>query len=407
MSSAVSAELLGPGTRPPSIEALTGLRFVAAAVVMIEHFPQLVPGLSSGAAEQGGAGVGLFFVLSGFVLTYNYADRMLAGTVDDRRFVHARLVRIVPLHVLALVLLTVVFVVIGNPVVTSPSLRTVGAWLANLLLVHAWVPALLLHSWNGPSWSISAELAFYLAFPLFVRRVLRGLGRTAVAVLLAACIAVSIVGFLAVSLVVARREVGNGNATGAPFLLSRLAYLPWLRIWEFFAGCALARLYATRRDGGLLGTAGRRHVALAVVAVLVVAIQVGPDCLATSCGPAAGSARALVVPTLYPVYVPLAVLVIAALAWGPTVVGGVLSRPTVLLLGEASYAFYLLQWSTRAVLDDAGVFGGAATWVAVVLTWMVSVAVHRRVEAPLRRRLMRPAEPRPASSPRPRTPRPS
>lgn len=41
--------------------------------------------------------------------------------------------------------------------------------LANLFLVHSWVPFThFFFSFNGPSWSIATELAFYLCFPLLV-----------------------------------------------------------------------------------------------------------------------------------------------------------------------------------------------------------------------------------------------
>ena len=63
-----------PHRRP--IDALTGLRFFAALIVAVSHFPQIIPidGLHVALERQGAAGVTIFFVLSGFVLTYNYAD---------------------------------------------------------------------------------------------------------------------------------------------------------------------------------------------------------------------------------------------------------------------------------------------------------------------------------------------
>ena len=64
------------------IAALTGLRFVAALLVVISHFPQIVPidRLHNTLVQQGAAGVTIFFVLSGFVLTYNYAGTFGASS---------------------------------------------------------------------------------------------------------------------------------------------------------------------------------------------------------------------------------------------------------------------------------------------------------------------------------------
>ncbi|POA46332.1 acyltransferase, partial [Pseudomonas sp. GW460-R15] len=36
-----------------------------------------------------------------------------------------------------------------------------------LLLVHAWLPKIVIAEWNGPSWSLSAEWFAYLTFPAF------------------------------------------------------------------------------------------------------------------------------------------------------------------------------------------------------------------------------------------------
>ena len=65
------------------IKALSGLRIVAAVWVVLFHFRPLLaeaaPGFRSALApvlDCGAQGVDLFFILSGFVLTWNYLDRM-------------------------------------------------------------------------------------------------------------------------------------------------------------------------------------------------------------------------------------------------------------------------------------------------------------------------------------------
>ena len=67
----------------PTIRALTGLRIVAALWVVLFHFRPLIwdasPRLKDDLApifNAGAQGVDLFFILSGFVLTWNYLDRM-------------------------------------------------------------------------------------------------------------------------------------------------------------------------------------------------------------------------------------------------------------------------------------------------------------------------------------------
>jgi len=89
------------------IGQLTGLRFVAAAWVLIHHVsfvpvdtyaPYLAP--LAPIAAAGPLGVDLFFVLSGFVLARAYLDRW-AGALRPRQltaFLGARIARIWPLY---------------------------------------------------------------------------------------------------------------------------------------------------------------------------------------------------------------------------------------------------------------------------------------------------------------------
>ena len=62
--------------RRPQLRALTGVRFFAAAHVVVYHYGRGIarfPGAIGRILDQGFAGVTLFFVLSGFILAYNHA----------------------------------------------------------------------------------------------------------------------------------------------------------------------------------------------------------------------------------------------------------------------------------------------------------------------------------------------
>src|SRR5262245_1529969 len=64
--------------RRPALPALTSVRFLAALHVVVYHFflvfPSRLPWLVAGVIGAGYTGVSFFFVLSGFVLAYNYLD---------------------------------------------------------------------------------------------------------------------------------------------------------------------------------------------------------------------------------------------------------------------------------------------------------------------------------------------
>lgn len=77
--------------------------FFAAIFVVLFHYSEGVipfgPQLSSGYL-----GVDLFFVLSGFILMYNYADKATTQPAFYRVFLNARIARIYPAFILAFVL---------------------------------------------------------------------------------------------------------------------------------------------------------------------------------------------------------------------------------------------------------------------------------------------------------------
>jgi len=108
--------------------------------------------------------VDLFFVLSGFIISYVYhADRRLSRG-EVKSFLLARLFRIYPLHVFALMFLTACSVAVAAAHHRHQELG--GDWLRQLLLLNAWIPSRV--EWNVPSWSISAEAFAYVLYPLIV-----------------------------------------------------------------------------------------------------------------------------------------------------------------------------------------------------------------------------------------------
>jgi peptidoglycan/LPS O-acetylase OafA/YrhL len=144
---------------------LTGIRFVAAAVVVADHF---APRPFFSGADAGPAAVTLFFLLSGFVLTYTARP----GRVRLREFYVARLARIYPAYLLGLVLAAALLPFgVYHPDQWCPA--PAPALVPDLALVQSWVPEYTT-CLDNPSWSLSCELFFYALFPLLlllVRRV--------------------------------------------------------------------------------------------------------------------------------------------------------------------------------------------------------------------------------------------
>lgn len=144
---------------------LESLRGVAAVLVVLYHTAYNFYDKKSVFVESSWLFVDFFFVLSGFVMTLAYADKIKQG-LSFSGYIIPRFFRLYPLH-LAMVLAWVPFIVFklylyrsgygGTDPLLTENLTTLFGSLFMLNSVG-------FQGWNGPSWSISAEWWTYIAF---------------------------------------------------------------------------------------------------------------------------------------------------------------------------------------------------------------------------------------------------
>jgi peptidoglycan/LPS O-acetylase OafA/YrhL len=286
-------------------------------------------------------------------------------------FFLARFARVYPLYLLVLL-----YVVVRQQALTGEA----GGWWEHVLAVQAWDGNVEdAYAFNGPGWSIGVEFFLYACFPLLVPLIawLRG---TRELLLAAAAVAVGMVG-LALWFVLSGK---SGLPPLDPASAHRWLYRsPLARLGDFVLGILAARLFV--QVGGLraIGSFGRWLAPVAAAAIVVL----------MSWPALVESAWSYDMAYAFP-----AVLLIFGLAVAP---GGWLARglslPAVVLLGEASYAFYLVHLPAIGLLGAGqwgdGVSGSVALFEAFNLGAIVMLAIglHLFVERPsrswLRRRL--------------------
>ncbi|WP_172826695.1 acyltransferase, partial [Mycobacterium sp. 1423905.2] len=167
--------------RSGEIKALTGLRIIAAVWVVLFHFRPMIADASPDFRDNlapvlncGAQGVDLFFILSGFVLTWNYLERMgrSFSTRATLHFLWLRLARVWPVYLVTLHLaaLWVIFTLhVGHIPSPEAGQLTAISYLRQIVLVQLWFePFFDGTSWDGPAWSISAEWLAYLLFGALV-----------------------------------------------------------------------------------------------------------------------------------------------------------------------------------------------------------------------------------------------
>jgi peptidoglycan/LPS O-acetylase OafA/YrhL len=368
---------------PPAADlpALTSLRFFAAGMIFVFHLREYAP--SDWSVAIGPAmyhGVSFFVVLSGFVLTHVYAGRNFSW----RRFYLARVARIAPLHLATLALL---LAAIPMPYAVGQKLGVGEAALAlalKVFMLDAWVPTrAVLQSWNNVSWSISAEMAFYAAFPLLLAAMTRRPAAT-----LAAVAALTLAVFAAGAALLPVTDPGRS----VPSLFHLGSCSPLARGFEFALGMATSlawrRWVEPARLPFMIWTA--IEAAALTSAALWLFLCVPP--LVT------GSSGALFVwlRACGSCFVFAALLL--ALAAGRGGVGRVLALRPLVALGEASFAFYMVHMIVmRALRFHFGSGPGIAA--ALALSLAGAFLLHYAVEIPMRRRILAGAVPPPLEDP--------
>ena len=270
---AIGQNVPAMGTRPRGIDSLTGIRGVAAVWVFLTHYQAVMAAyLNSPSIEEnsflynGFRGVDLFFVLSGFILMHVHGeDFRVYREVSFWRFYVLRFFRVYPLNTAVLLALLPIYFFLPDLVVWFRMEHSVpipwhnhdfseAGFVQSLFLAQTWTfvkPG----EWNGPAWSLSAEVFGYAIFPLLAHFLIWR--RSALTCLLNA--AGSLV-LLMVLLVLFEHTQDSPTGT---FGLVRM-------IFGFIAGMAMARCYQLLPDATWLG----RPVALASVIFIVAVLSV-------------------------------------------------------------------------------------------------------------------------------------
>lgn len=158
---------------------LDALRFIVASLIILHHFqaagPHPLAELVHPVFERGGFLLTNFFLIdSGYVLMRVYGSAVGSGRMGGGDFFAKRALRVYPAHLimgLSLVALVLVSGIFGLAP-RNPEWFRWDQLPAQLLLVQSFG----IHGglgWNAPSWSVSALLGCYLAFPWILRGLLR------------------------------------------------------------------------------------------------------------------------------------------------------------------------------------------------------------------------------------------
>jgi peptidoglycan/LPS O-acetylase OafA/YrhL len=341
-----------PGTYRPDID---GLRAVAVLLVLGFHAELQFFG-------AGFAGVDVFFVISGYLISRIVFRALAKGTFSFRDFYIRRINRIFP----ALVVVVVACLLVGWVVSMPTEYRLLGkhsfggsVFASNIIL---WREAGYFDSPHKPLlhlWSLAVEEQFYLVWPplaLIAWRRNWNVARTITVVILS--------------------SLGVSAWMGYRGLTVESFYFAGTRLWEIGAGALLAqqqernttsRSVAVFERPRIREAAGFLGLVLLALTLLVVNHETPwPGLLALL--PVLGS-----------------ILIIAT---GPDtfIARKLLASRTLVLIGLISYPLYLWHWPLLvfARVVRGGPLSGMATAAVLGLSFVLAWLTYRYVESPIR-----------------------
>jgi peptidoglycan/LPS O-acetylase OafA/YrhL len=361
--------------------ALTALRFVAALLVFLFHFPP------SGAAwdvvaREGHVGVSVFFVLSGFLIALRYAEAMARGEVRLRDYFVRRAARILPLYY------AVLFLSLGLTHADVPGLR---ALLPELTLTQALFGESVHHLVIPTSWSLTVEECFYAAAPLLFLSLAAVSRRFPRRPLAAALVLLTLV--VAGLFVFGLGIPGLLDGRGPGFLRAPheiVLHTAFGRFYDFAVGVMGALVFVSPAGAALrrgVETPRRGLAAAALAAALIVGAQWGMHAAGGIDGPHWARAWAWNL-----LLAPATALLIVALTAPRNPAARALGASAFVYLGKISYALYLVQLTPLGkglmyrVLPHGGL--GALFLLYAGMT-AVSVVLYELIEEPGRRLVLR------------------
>jgi len=359
--------------RKPQLPALTGVRTLLAVNIMLFHFTPPHMQLLYPLINNSYVFVGFFFLLSGYVLAYNYADR--ETPLSKRQFWKARFARLYPIYAFSLVFSALM---VGQ----EWQARSHGEFFTGIiltpLLLQGWDPWLATF-WNTVAWTLSCDLFLYLLFPYLLRLPWPQKSMRLVSLVLA----IWAVGLIPHTIYL----FTNPDHLAAPidrysygFWLRALKYSPPAYLCTFMAGIALGKLQARIR------LSQRQRTAVAVASLVAITLFFA---FVVDHVPYILMHGGFLVPLFGALVIGLSGknFVASAFAWKP-----------IELLGQCSYCLFLLHFNLINMIRQYHVperlhVAAYDPWFSYVVAIVLSVAAMYWVEKPARRWILGQREP--------------
>ena len=309
------------------IRTLQSLRFFFIILVVLSHY------IGSSFDFGGECGVSFFFMLSGFVLSLAYSERITKGLFSTTPFVVKQWIKIYPLHILT-------FIVMFALDIRLEKYCDITAVIANILLLQSWVPADSFYFVaNSPSWFLCDILFFYVVFSSLNKYILRSDNRK----------------LLAISLVVILLYICL-MAVLPTYLVNPILYAnPLTRLLDFIVGIILYKLYKSDKGIALRDKLnGKSFLTVSLMELSVILLVVITAILYPHL-----PQRVRTV-SIFWLAIPLFIFFFAMTDKHSGVISRFLQGKTMLWLGNISFCIYIIHAPVLRIFNSISVHTGIA-----------------------------------------------
>lgn len=332
------------------ILSLQSLRFIFTLLVFFSHI------LGKEFDFGGECGVSFFFILSGFVLSKSYGQKIADGSFCSRQFFVKQFLKLYPLHIITMLICLLL----------DARLGVFAEWykiLLSALLLQSWIPYDEFYFVaNGLSWFLCDIMFFYYMFIHIYKRVsLCYINRT-----LPISILVVIIAYFPIA-----------SLVPAGFVNSVLYASPLTRIIDFTLGVALYKIYESqpsKRVIGKLRLLNRTHTTM-----LEVLIMVALACsffIYQSMEPRYRCAG------LFWFIIPIVIYFFTAIDFRGGVLTSLLHSDILLRLGSISFEFYMIHCIVIRIVNSLFIHVGIAP--ELLYTTIVSLLATTIISFPVR-----------------------
>jgi len=284
------------------IKSLSSLRFFFAIMVFVVHLGFFHVAI----------GHAFFIILSGFILSHVYGDKVLQKKITYRDFFSKRLLRIYPLHIITLL----IAIPLSMDGVYEKTVKWFTIFFLNLFSLQTFVPNNFYYfSFNGVAWNAADLIVFYACFP-FLILLFSKINIKLYAIFILFCIV-----FIILLMVLLPEKYHT-----------YLFYIcPFFRIADFILGMFLYRLVKKIATSPSYKIASILEISTIIVVILFYCLAVYN--------------LELVTPFVHSVYLwlPLSLLILVFYFDAGIISKKLLSSRVMLFLGGLSYSFYMIH----------------------------------------------------------------